>query len=90
MRKGARMPGRRLVSWRNGVASLPKALAASLGEDVRTGVTVHRIRRRGGIYSLDLGRAGRLAAANVVLAVQPHVAAGLLEHCNQSSPLVEK
>ncbi len=79
MGKGARMPGSRLMSWRHGIASLPKALTKNLGDDVQTGVAVRAIRHTGHGYVLDLGHAGRISAGHVVLAAQPHVAAGLLE-----------
>ncbi|MHA1538577.1 MAG: protoporphyrinogen oxidase [Alphaproteobacteria bacterium] len=77
--KGGRMPGRRLYSWRSGIAVLPRALAASLGESVKTGVTVRRVRPDSGGYRIDAGRAGTLSAGAVVLATQPHVAASMLE-----------
>ncbi len=78
-RFGSTMPGRRLFSWREGVASLPRALAAALGEAVRTGVTVRRIVRAADGFRLDLGERGKLLARAVVLATQPHVAGTLLE-----------
>ena len=77
--KGGRMPGRRLYSWRNGIAALPLALAASLGEHVRAGVVVRRVRAHREGLAIDTGRSGTLTARAVVLATQPHVAAGLLE-----------
>ncbi len=78
-RAGGRMPGRRLYSWRNGIGSLPQALAGELGPAVRTGVAVRRIRRLPGGFRIDAGAAGTLAARAVVVATQPHVAAALLE-----------
>jgi oxygen-dependent protoporphyrinogen oxidase len=76
---GRKMPGRRLYSWRDGVGSLPRALAASLGETIHTGVAVRRIARMGSLFRIDAGRDGALSARVVVLATQPHVAAQLLD-----------
>lgn len=76
---GAKMPGRRLYSWRDGIATLPRALADSLGPALRTGVAVRRVRAAAGGFRIDTGAAGSLTARAIVLATQPHVAAGLLE-----------
>jgi oxygen-dependent protoporphyrinogen oxidase len=78
-RAGGRMPARRLYSWRDGIGSLPLALARDLGPAVRTGVAVRRIGRAPGGFRIDAGAAGIIAARAVVVATQPHVAAGLLE-----------
>lgn len=78
-RSGGKMPGRRLFSWRDGVGSLPRALAAGLGASVRTGVAVRRIRQRPGGFRVDVGSQGAIDTKAVVLATQPHVAAQLLE-----------
>jgi len=77
-RAGGRMPGRRLYSWRDGMGSLPKALAAALGEAVLLGVPVRRVRQLPGGFRIESG-AGSVAARSVVFATQPHVATGLLE-----------
>lgn len=78
---GGRMPARRLYSWREGVGSLPRALALGLGPCLRTGVTVRTVRRRGqGGFRVDTVENGYLDAAAVVIAAPAHVAAGLLEH----------
>ena len=78
--KGGRMPGSRLYSWRNGVASLPTALARKLGPAVQTGITVRRITpRRGGGFHINLGADVKLESRAVVIATQPHVSAQLLE-----------
>jgi len=76
---GGRMPGRRLCSWREGVASLPRALAARLAPALRYGVAVRRITATRGGFRIDGGRAGTLEARTVVIATQPHVAAALLD-----------
>jgi len=78
-RAGGRMPARQLYSWRDGIGSLPLALAEGLGPAVRTGITVRRIGRTPGGFRIDAGAAGVIAARAVVVATQPHVAAGLLE-----------
>jgi oxygen-dependent protoporphyrinogen oxidase len=78
-RAGGRMPARRLYSWRDGIGSLPLALAEGLGPALRTGVAVRRIGRAPGGFRIDAGAAGTIAARAVVVATQPHVAAGLLE-----------
>lgn len=76
---GKRMPARRLFSWQEGVATLPAALAHRLGERVRTGVAVRQItvRRRG--YLVKTAGAGDIESDAVIIATQPHVAAGLLD-----------
>ncbi len=79
-RDGKSMPGRRLMSWCDGVGSLPAALAAYLGGNVRTGTTVQRIKRVGNTFSVETQGHGSLWAKSVVLAAQPHVAASLLEY----------
>jgi oxygen-dependent protoporphyrinogen oxidase len=73
------MPGRRLFSWRDGMGSLPRALAAQLGPVVRTGVAVRRILPHSRGFRVDAGAAGSLEARAVVIATQPHVTAALLE-----------
>ena len=76
---GRKMPGRRLYSWRDGVASLPAALARQLGPAIRTGIAVRRIRRGVDGFTIDTGRDGSIMARAVVIATQPHVAAQLLD-----------
>lgn len=77
-RRGAKMPGRRLFSWQDGVGSLPQALARALGSAVRTGIAVQRIEPAGGGFSVKIAGAGSCRTPAVVIATQPHVAAGLL------------
>jgi len=78
-RHGRGDPGRRLFSWREGIATLPDRLARDLGRRVHTGVAVTKLRTTTGAgFELDTPQ-GRLRARVVVLAVQPHVAAALLE-----------
>lgn len=78
-RRKTKMPGRRLFSWREGVGALPRALARKLGDAVRTGVTVRRIRRQANGFVIDTGRTGDIHAEAIVIATQPHVASGLLD-----------
>ena len=77
--QGAKMPGSRLYSWRDGVGALPRALTFQLGEVIQTGVAVHRVRRAGNGFMIDAGRFGMVSAKAVVLATQPHVAARFLD-----------
>lgn len=70
-------PGRHLYSWQNGIATLPQALAARLGERVHLGVAVLKIRKTAGGFEVHTSEGTRRARA-VLLAVQPHVAAALL------------
>jgi len=76
--KGGRMPGSRLFSWREGVATLPRALAGGLNGDVRTGITVRTLRKTDRGFEIDTGKDGTVRARAVVVATQPHVAAQLL------------
>ena len=78
-RQGAKMPGSRLFSWRDGIGTLPRALAERLGDGIRTGVTVRRIRPSLGGFRIEAGAEGALHARSVVIATQPHVAAQLLD-----------
>jgi oxygen-dependent protoporphyrinogen oxidase len=73
------MPGRRLLSWRNGIGTLPETLAARLRSSVRAGAAVRRIAARPGGFLIDAGASGTVRASAVVLATQPHVAGQLLE-----------
>jgi oxygen-dependent protoporphyrinogen oxidase len=76
---GGVMPARRLYAWHDGVGALPGTLAGQLGPAVRTGVAVRRILPSPAGFRIETGAAGGLEARAVVLATQPHVAAGLLE-----------
>tara|TARA_B100000315_G_scaffold242296_1_gene264315 strand:- start:5186 stop:6583 length:1398 start_codon:yes stop_codon:yes gene_type:complete len=79
-RQGAKnMPSSRLFSFKDGIGSLPKALAAALGDRVKTGVTVRRIQKTSLGFSIDVGDQGKLATRAIVVATQPHVVAELLE-----------
>jgi len=76
---GGTMPGRRLFSWRDGVGTLPRALARRLGECLRTGVAVRRLRGGPDAIRIETARDGTILAKAVVIATQPHVAAALLD-----------
>ncbi len=76
---GGRMPAKRLFSWKNGVASLPQALAAQLRGHIKTGVTVRRVLSVPDGFCVDTGRDGKLFARAVVLATQPHATAAMIE-----------
>jgi oxygen-dependent protoporphyrinogen oxidase len=78
-------PAKRLFSFRNGVGALPLALAGKLADKIQTGVTVKSIKRRLEDYSIDIHAHGRMHARHVILAVQPHVAAHLLENVDEVS-----
>lgn len=72
-------PGRRLFSWREGIGFLPHTLAAALEGRISTGATVTGISRLSAGFEVRTARHGTLRSRTVVLAVQPHVAAALLE-----------
>ncbi len=76
-RRGSQ-PGKRLYSWPNGIAALPSCLAGRLAEKIHTSVAVKRIKRDAAGFVVQTSR-GLVRASVVVLAVQPHVAASLLE-----------
>lgn len=76
--QGGRMPARRLSSWRDGIGTLPHALARRLGDAVETGVTVRRIARTPRGFAIDAGDRGQIRTRAVVVATQPHVAAQML------------
>jgi len=71
-------PGRHLYSWRDGIGTIPTTLATGLGGFVQTGVTVLGLRKTANGIEVKTNR-GTMNTRAVVLAVQPHVAAGLLE-----------
>ena len=75
-RKGP-APGGAMISFRDGLETLPTKLAAEIG-GVRTGVAVQRIVRVAGGYRAETS-AGPIEAKHVVLAVPADVAARLLD-----------
>jgi oxygen-dependent protoporphyrinogen oxidase len=82
---GKRMPARRLFSWREGVGALPAALAQQLAGRVRTGVAVRRITARPRGFLVRTAGAGDIVSDVVIIATQPHVAAGLLERLDDDA-----
>ncbi len=72
-------PGRHLYSWDGGIGTIPQRLAAGLGARVHTGVTVTALRKTRAGCEVKTSDGTRHARA-VILAVQPHVAASLLEN----------
>lgn len=77
--KGGKAPQRRLFSWKNGVGTLPTALAASLRQEIKTGAPVRAIRKTASGFRVEVGFDDSINAKTVIIATQPHVAAGLLE-----------
>lgn len=71
-------PGRRLFSWPHGIATLPKLLAQRLGSRIRSNTAVKRLRATASGFE-TFTNAGSISSKAVVLAVQPHVAASLLD-----------
>ena len=76
--KRGSQPGRRLYSWAGGMSEIPKALASSLSGRVHLGTTVTKIIPTPNGFDVVTANAGTLKTKTIVLAVQPHVAAGLL------------
>lgn len=84
-RQGGRMPARRLTSWRDGMGTLPRAIAAALGERVHTGKAIRRVVPRPGGFRVEAGRHGAFDARSVVIATQPHVTGALLESMDREA-----
>jgi len=76
--KRGNQPGRRLLSWPEGIATLPRQLAQRLGDRVNTGTAVRHLREKTSGFETETSK-GSIRSKAVVLAVQPHVAAALLE-----------
>ncbi len=75
---GARRPGG-MVSFGEGMAALPGAMAEVLGERVRLGCAVRSVSREAGGVTLRLGDGSRVEVDRVVMAVPAYGSAGLLE-----------
>ena len=71
-------PGRHLYSWDGGIGTIAQTLAAGLGARLHTGITVMGVSKTATGFSVKTSHGTRNASA-VVLAVQPHVAANLME-----------
>ena len=72
-------PGKRLFSFAEGVAQLPRTLAAKMPAQIKLATAVKSIFQRQNGYQIDTAAKGSFTASSVILAVQPHVAAQLLE-----------
>ena len=72
-------PGRRLLSWPEGIETLPRTLASGLRGKVNNGIAVSDLSHAGSGFAIKTAKTGTLRADAVVLAVQPHVAAHLLD-----------
>ncbi|MDT8369120.1 MAG: protoporphyrinogen oxidase [Longimicrobiales bacterium] len=77
LRSGGRIPRPPAVSFRDGMATLPRALARALGEAVQLDTPVEGIERRGDGWRVRV-RGGTLAADRIVLSVPAPVSARLL------------
>ncbi|MGI9381622.1 MAG: protoporphyrinogen oxidase, partial [Methyloligellaceae bacterium] len=84
-RRGGRMPARRLTSWRDGMGTLPRAIAAALGGRIHTGKAIRRIVPRPGGFRVEAGRHGAFDARSVVIATQPHVTGTFLESMDREA-----
>jgi oxygen-dependent protoporphyrinogen oxidase len=83
-RKGP-APGGAMISFRDGLETLPRKLAREIG-DVRTGVAAQRIVRMEGGFGFRVDTAaGPVEASRVVLAVPSDVAARLLEEATSGA-----
>lgn len=78
--KRGSQPGKRLFSWPGGMGTLPQRLAQLLGARIHTGTTVKKITPLASGFEVETVSSGTLRTRAVVLAVQPHVAATLLEN----------
>jgi protoporphyrinogen/coproporphyrinogen III oxidase len=76
-------PGGAMISFRDGLETLPRRLAQEIG-DVRTGVSVRRVVRAAGGYRADTST-GPIEAKRVVLAVPADAAARLLDEVTASA-----
>lgn len=76
-KKGSQ-PGRHLYSWAGGIGTIPRVLMKRLDRRVQTGVTVLKLAKTANGFQVQTSAGARHARA-IVLATQPHVAAGLLE-----------
>jgi oxygen-dependent protoporphyrinogen oxidase len=81
-RKGP-APGGAMISFREGLAELPRRLAREIG-DVRTGVAAQRVARTGDGFRVETA-AGPVEAARLVLAVPSDAAARLLDEATQGA-----
>lgn len=71
-------PGRHLYSWQGGMATVPNRLEIALRGRVLTGVTVLGLQKTAQGFVVKTTQGTQQARA-VIVAAQPHVAAGLLD-----------
>ena len=83
--KRGNQPGRRLLSWEDGIGTLSQNLTLRLGASIYTGTAVLKLTRISSGFEISTANAGTIRARAVVLAVQPHVAAALLEDLDPES-----
>lgn len=76
--KRGRMSAGPLAAFRDGMQSLPLALAERGGFNVVCDTEVTQLRHDGGRWNLGTRRSGTVTADAVVLAVEPWIAAGLV------------
>lgn len=79
-------PGRHLYSWPGGIATVPQSLAGQLTPQIKTGVSVRKVIQTPQGFEVKTNTGTQTARA-VVLAVQPHVAAGLMEGLDSEGAL---
>ncbi len=72
-------PGKRLFSFRDGIGVLPKTLANAMSGCIKTATAVKSVSTHQQGYKIKTHGSGDLTSKTIVLAVQPHVAASLLE-----------
>jgi oxygen-dependent protoporphyrinogen oxidase len=68
-RRGSQ-PGRRLFSWPDGVATLPRLLAQLLGRRVHTGTAVKRITPLASGFEVETTTEGTIRTGSIILAVR--------------------
>ncbi len=81
-------PGKRLFSYQDGIGTLPKRLAQALAGCIKTGVAVTLVSSQKGSYRIKTQGLGELKSNAIIHAVQPHVAASLLEPLDKNTASV--
>ena len=79
-----RAPVRGLLSFRQGLQTLPQAIASRLGGVLETGTRVEKIVRSGNAWTVRTSR-GDISASSVVVATPAHRAARLVEEFSPSA-----
>jgi protoporphyrinogen/coproporphyrinogen III oxidase len=78
-------PGKRLFSFRDGIGILPKTLANAMPGCIKTATAVKSVSNHPQGYRIETHRSGNLTSRAIVFAVQPHVAANLLEPLDEAA-----